>query len=193
MSDRQRRDLLDAAEALFAERSYHDTGVADITSRAGLATGSFYRHFESKRDILVAVVRAINDDVRHAMRLAIAETDGRQAEVERAGFDAFFDLMSKRPGVYRVVRESEFIAPEVFRDYYERLARGYVRGVQKAQVRGEIDIELDPDVVSYLYVGAGYFLGMRWAEWTGGGIVPQDVRDDLYKMLRRALEPGTKQ
>lgn len=192
MSDRHLDDLLPAAEALFAEKSYHNTTVADIATRAGLATGSVYRYFESKRDILVAVVRAINEDVRHAMRDAIEETDGSQGEVERAGFDAFFDLMSKRPGVYRVVREAEFVAPEVFREYYERLARGYVRGVQKAQVRGEVDIEVDPEVVAFLYMGAGYFLGMRWAEWTGGGLVPDDVRSDLYKLLRRALEPGSR-
>lgn len=192
MSDRQLDDLLPAAEALFAEKSYHNTTVADIATRAGLATGSVYRYFESKRDILVAVVRVINEDVRHAMRDAIEETDGSQGEVERAGFDAFFDLMSKRPGVYRVVREAEFVAPEVFREYYERLARGYVRGVQKAQVRGEVDIEVDPEVVAFLYMGAGYFLGMRWAEWTGGGLVPEDVRSDLYKLLRRALEPGSR-
>lgn len=192
MSDRQLDDLLTAAEALFAEKSYHNTTVADIATRAGLATGSVYRYFESKRDILVAVVRAINEDVRHAMRDAIEETDGSQGEVERAGFDAFFDLMSKRPGVYRVVREAEFIAPEVFREYYERLARGYVRGVQKAQVRGEVDIEVDPEVVAFLYMGAGYFLGMRWAEWTGGGLVPEDVRSDVYKLLRRALEPESR-
>ncbi|HUP16788.1 MAG TPA: TetR/AcrR family transcriptional regulator [Acidimicrobiia bacterium] len=192
MSDRQLDDLLSAAEALFAEKSYHNTTVADIATRAGLATGSVYRYFESKRDLLVAVVRAINEDVRHAMRYAIEETDGSQGEVERAGFDAFFDLMSKRPGVYRVVREAEFVAPEVFREYYERLARGYVRGVQKAQVRGEVDIEVDPEVVAFLYMGAGYFLGMRWAEWTGGGLVPEDVRSDFYKLLRRALEPGSR-
>lgn len=192
MSDRQLDDLLPAAETLFAEKSYHNTTVADIATRAGLATGSVYRYFESKRDILVAVVRAINEDVRHAMRDAIEETDGSQGEVERAGFDAFFDLMSKRPGVYRVVREAEFVAPEVFREYYERLARGYVRGVQKAQVRGEVDIEVDPEVVAFLYMGAGYFLGMRWAEWTGGGLVPEDVRSDLYKLLRRALEPESR-
>lgn len=193
MSDRPRLDdLLTAAEALFAEKSYHNTTVADIATRAGLATGSVYRYFESKRDILVAVVRAINEDVRDAMRDVIEETDGSQGEVERAGFDAFFDLMSKRPGVYRVVREAEFIAPEVFREHYERLARGYVRGVQKAQVRGEVDIEVDPEVVAFLYMGAGYFLGMRWAEWTGGGVVPEDVRSDLYKLLRRALEPESR-
>ncbi len=193
MGDPQRQDLLIAAEALFAEKSYHEAGVAEIAARAGLATGSFYRHFDSKKDILLAVLRAINDDVRTVMRDAIAVAAGSQAEVERAGFDAFFDLMSKRPGVYRVVREAEFVAPEAFREYYERLARGYVRGVQKAQVRGEIDIELDPEVVAFVYMGAGYFLGMRWAEWTGGGVVPEDVRADLYRLLRRGLAPGESQ
>lgn len=191
MRDSPRRDLIEAAEALFAEKSYALTSVASIAARAGVATGSFYRHFESKRDILIAVVRAINVDVREAMRVAIEKADPTQAAIEQAGFDAFFDLMSKRPGVYRVVREAEFVAPEVYREHYERLARGYVKGLRMAQVRGEVDVDLDPEVVAYVYMGAGYFLGMRWAEWTGGGLVPDDVRADLYRLLRRALRPET--
>ena len=62
--------LLTAAEELFGERSYHRTTVADICARAGMATGSFYSYFGSKAGIFAAVVRAINTDLRRAMRVA---------------------------------------------------------------------------------------------------------------------------
>lgn len=180
--------LLDAAEALFGERSYTDVTVAEICRRAGMATGSFYNRFESKQALFITLVRRINRDVRDAMRHAIDGVQGQRA-VEAAAFEAFFDLMSKRPWVYRIVREAEFVAPAVFREYYERIARGYARGVRLAQQRGDVDIAYDPEVVAYVYMGIGYFIGMRWAEWTGGGVVPGDVRRELLEILSRALPP----
>jgi hypothetical protein len=30
---------------------------------------------------------------------------------------------------------------------------------------------------------------MRWADWTAGGQVPDDVLDDILEVLRRGLPP----
>src|ERR1700694_309978 len=78
--------LLAAAEELFGERSYHRTTVADICARAGMATGSFYSYYESKAEIFAAVVRAINGDLRMAMKAAMEQADGGQRTRESAGF-----------------------------------------------------------------------------------------------------------
>lgn len=182
-----RMRLLDAAETLFGAGSYHTTTVADICQRAYMATGSFYRYFDTKRDVFVAVVRRINDDLRAAMRRALEQVGGGQRDVEQAAFGAFFDVMSKRPHAYRIVREAEFVAPGVFREYYERLARGYARGVRRAQLRGDVDPDLDPELVAYVYMGIGYFVGMRWIEWSAGDRIPDDLQADMLRMLRRAL------
>jgi hypothetical protein len=87
------------------------------------------------------------------------------------------------------VREAEFVAPGVFREYYEQLARGYARGVRVAQLAGDIDVRYDPEVIAYAYTGIGNFVGMRWAEWTAGGQVPEDVLDDVLELLGRGLAP----
>ena len=181
--------LLAAAEHLFGERSYRRTSVADICARAGIATGSFYAHFGSKADIFAAVVRQINADLRAAMSVALEQTANNQRARERAAFRAFFDLLSRRPWIDRIVRESEFVDPGLFREYYERLARGYARGVRQAQLAGEVDARYDPEVIAYVYTGAGNFIGMRWADWTAGGHVPDDVLDDVLEVLARGLPP----
>ncbi len=183
--------LLTAAEELFGERSYHRTTVADICARAGMATGSFYSYYGSKAEIFAAVVRAINTDLRRAMKAALEHTDGNQRSRERASFRAYFDLLSKRPWIDRIVRESEFIDRGLFREYYEHLARGYARGVRAAQMTRDIDARYDPEVIAYIYTGVGNFVGMRWAEWTAGGRVPEDVLDDVLELLARGLIPQT--
>jgi AcrR family transcriptional regulator len=183
--------LLAAAEELFGQRSYNRTSVADICARAGMATGSFYAHFGSKAEIFAAVVRGINEDLRTAMKAALEQADGGQRAAERACFRVFFEMVSKRPWMDRIVRESEFVAPALFREYYEHLARGYARGVRVAQLAGEVDARYDPEVVAYAYTGIGNFVGMRWADWTAGGQVPKDVLDDVLELLARGLTPST--
>ena len=185
--------LLAAAEELFGERSYGRTTVADICARAGMATGSFYAYFDSKLEIFAAVVRGINHDLRRAMAIAVANADDNQRARERAAFRAFFDLVSKRPWIDRIVRESEFVAPGLFREYYEQLARGYARGVRVAQLAGEVDARYDPEVIAYIYTGIGNFVGMRWADWTAGGRVPEDVLDDVLELFARGLAPDKSQ
>jgi AcrR family transcriptional regulator len=181
--------LLAAAEELFGQRSYSRTTVAEICARAGMATGSFYAHFESKAEIFAAVVRGINADLRMAMKAAVDQAGGGQRALERACFRVYFEMMSKRPWIDRIVRESEFVAPGLFREYYEHLARGYARGVRAAQLAGEVDARYDPEVVAYAYTGIGNFVGMRWADWTAGGQVPEDVLDDVLELLGRGLAP----
>jgi AcrR family transcriptional regulator len=181
--------LLGAAEELFGERSYWRTTVADICARAGMATGSFYAHFDSKAAIFTAVVRQINEDLRKAIRAAIETAGPAQRDRERASFRAFFTLLSERPWIDRIVREAEFVAPAVFREYYEHLTRGYARGVRQAQLNREVDARYDPEVIAYIYLGIGHFIGMRWADWTAGGQVPDDVADDVLEVLRRGLPP----
>src|SRR5579859_557040 len=181
--------LLTAAEHLFGERSYWRTTVAESCAMAGIATGSFYAHFDSKADIFAAVIRRINSDLRGALRAALQNAEHNQRARERACFRAYFDLTSKRPWIYRIVREAEFVAPAEFRAYYERLASGYAAGVRAAQAEGDIDPGYDPEVIGFLYTGLGNFIGMRWAEWTGGGRVPDEVLDDLLHVLARGLPP----
>lgn len=52
-----RQNIIDAAVELFAEKGYAETGLNDLTARAGVTTGAFYYHFNSK-DVLA---RAIMD------------------------------------------------------------------------------------------------------------------------------------
>jgi AcrR family transcriptional regulator len=51
------RILLDAALAVMERNGYVDASVADILHEAKLSTRSFYRHFESKDQLLCALYR----------------------------------------------------------------------------------------------------------------------------------------
>jgi len=44
--------VLDAADALFLEQGYDGTKISDVCGRAGIAYGTFFNHFDEKRDLL---------------------------------------------------------------------------------------------------------------------------------------------
>jgi AcrR family transcriptional regulator len=52
---RNRRRLLEAATAVFAERGL-DAGVGEIAARAGVGRGTLFRNFASKEDLIAAIV-----------------------------------------------------------------------------------------------------------------------------------------
>ncbi|WP_445398946.1 TetR/AcrR family transcriptional regulator [Streptomyces sp. LE64] len=54
-AEERRADLLDAAERVFAERGIDAARIDEITERAGVAIGTFYLHFGSKRDLMLAL------------------------------------------------------------------------------------------------------------------------------------------
>ena len=55
--------LLQRARTVFEQRGYGAASVADIVNAAGVARGTFYVHFKSKREILIALMRAVREEL----------------------------------------------------------------------------------------------------------------------------------
>jgi len=68
-----RNAILDAAEAVFAERGFHGARIQDIAERARIAVGTVYNHFSQKDDVLSALLEE--------------RTEGLLAQVRAGGDD----------------------------------------------------------------------------------------------------------
>lgn len=55
--------ILSTASKLFLERGLADTGIASVMTAAGLTHGGFYRHFQSKEELIVEASRMANEDM----------------------------------------------------------------------------------------------------------------------------------
>jgi AcrR family transcriptional regulator len=66
-NDQTRRALLTAGSSLLREVGYARTSVAQITRRANRAHGTFYLHFENKRDLVSVLLDEMAEEaVEHA-------------------------------------------------------------------------------------------------------------------------------
>jgi AcrR family transcriptional regulator len=181
-----RAKLLAAAELVFSQHGYHDASVVKITEAAGVGQGTFYLYFATKKDVFDELIRDLNRRVRHAMKEASSKGMNR-LESELLGFGAYFRFTSEHPALYRIIRQAEFVSPEMLEYHYERLAAGYVEGLRESMARGEIG-DIDPEVSAWALMAAGEMLGMRYILW-GDGEVPQAVETELARVIRCVLQP----
>jgi AcrR family transcriptional regulator len=184
---RTRQRLLEAAEGVFGELGYHEASVVKITEAAGVGQGTFYLYFASKQDVFDELVRDLNRRVRRAMKEASSQGKTR-LEAELLGFSAYFRFTAEHPALYRIIRQAEFVSPEMLRYHYDRLSAGYVQALREAMERGEI-ARLDPEVAAWALMGMGELIGMRWILWEARREMPKRVLAELGRIIECVLEP----
>jgi AcrR family transcriptional regulator len=184
-----RRRLLEAAESVFAEQGYHEASIVKITERAGIGLGTFYLYFDSKQSIFEALVIDLNRRVRHAMSEAMTGATSR-LDAERAGFAGFFRFTAAHPALYRVVREAEFVSPDVLRLHYTRIVEGYEAGLRAAQEAGDVDRALDPETTAWALMGMGELIGMRFLLWErdADGRPPEALDPVVFAGMTRIID-----
>src|SRR3954449_1356936 len=78
----QRRDqILDAANALFAERAYDDVSIEDIASSAGVTRGLVHHYFGGRKDVYVGLLERLGAQREEQIRPPV----GRSAHPRVAG------------------------------------------------------------------------------------------------------------
>jgi AcrR family transcriptional regulator len=77
----RRRELVEAAVAVFSAKGVAAASVDDIVRAAGVAKGTFYLYFKTKDDAVNAVAAAMVEDV--AGRVQAVATDPTRSPVER--------------------------------------------------------------------------------------------------------------
>ena len=180
-----RRALLAAAEQVFDEYSFDRASVSEITQRAGVAQGTFYLYFPDKQAIFIELVETLSHGLRAAIAEAVADAPDRIA-VERRGFEVFFDYITEHRSFYKLVRESEFVAPELFRSYYDGFLEGYVPGLEKAIADGEIGEGIDPEVLAFCLMGVGEIIGLRYVVWGDRPLDPE-VFEQVWRFMLRGI------
>ena len=126
-----RAKILDAAEAEFGEKGFHEGSISGITQRAGVALGTFYTYFESKEAIFQALVTYMSRRIREWIGERVAGATDRLT-AERLGIEAYIEFARQHKGIYRIMSEAEFVATDAYREHYEGFARAYRRNLEKA-------------------------------------------------------------
>ncbi|MYM64443.1 TetR/AcrR family transcriptional regulator [Pseudomaricurvus sp. HS19] len=77
MAAQPRRELLlDTAQRLFSAEGYHATGIDRILAESGVSKATLYKHFASKEELVLAVLRRRHDQFLQAMERHLQAAEG---------------------------------------------------------------------------------------------------------------------
>ncbi|MCM3740665.1 TetR/AcrR family transcriptional regulator [Oceanobacillus luteolus] len=175
-----KRRILTTAEQVFGEKGYYETSVAEITLRTGVAQGTFYNYFPTKKAVFDELIYQLSSDLRFAIKEAMEEQEGFE-EKQRAGYHAFFKWVLDHRNLYSVVQQLVLVDPSLYRWYYEKLADGFIKSIETAIDGGDCK-PLLPETIAYSMMGIGQFIGMRWVLWENE-LVPDDVFDEVMEVI----------
>jgi AcrR family transcriptional regulator len=96
------QEMLNVAEAAFAERGYEAVSMQDIAGRCGISKPMVYAYFGSKEGIYLACIERARRDLYDAVVRAVAGA-ARADERMWLGTLAFFDWVDANRDPYRVL------------------------------------------------------------------------------------------
>jgi AcrR family transcriptional regulator len=190
---RTRERIIDAAEALFAERGYEGTTLRDVARAAGLQNPSLYNHFSSKDSLYVAVLeRGIGPLLTRVQELVASGEDAAAAGA--ALIETVMRVLSERPAIARLVQHEtlgggqritpmlrEFVAPLFAHGTELALARSHEAGWQPEDV---------PLLVLVLYHAViGFFsLAPLYRDLSGVDLLDEALRSRQARLLIELTE-----
>lgn len=160
-----KRELVDGALEVFAERGYHATRVADITTYLGVGQSTFYKHFNNKRDVVQHVLdqqlaNALDAVAEENSAAAAKSLDEYVAQARRIAVGLFSALIDDPRALKVLIFEAASVDPELTHRWNGILdsaraviAEYYRHGAAKGYFREDIDVAAHSDAVVGLLLG----------------------------------------
>lgn len=149
-----RARILEAARDVIAVDGYAGASIASVAARAGVATGTPYRHFPSKEALYAEVVRQVCEREVAAVRIAAADTPGGAVERLVAVIALFVHraLRSPRLAWALLAEPMEQTVDEIRLEFRRRYRDDVAALLAEAVEHGEVP-EQDATLVAAALVG----------------------------------------
>ena len=153
LADKRAR-ILAAARELVADGGWTAAQVDTVAAKAGVATGTVYRHWSSKAELCAEIVATVSAR-EVGIVAAVADADGTPVEKLEAAIRTFAGrALRGRRLAYALIAEPVDPEVETVRlDYRAQLARCFERVLREGIMRGAFP-PLDPAVAAACIVGA---------------------------------------
>ena len=158
-----RRKILDAAAELFMEHGFESTTMVQIVEKANIVKGTFYQHFQTKVDLLVALGWR---DSAERVRNLIDEVE--QGASPLGVLQRFYSVMAQWFEAHTAIAEDVIISSIRLHDADssspKSVSHDFTRlMLQIAQERGEVRADIAPATQAIVIGGAFTLAVVDWS------------------------------
>jgi AcrR family transcriptional regulator len=180
------REILAAASTTLQEKGVRGLSVATVLERAGLSTRAFYRHFDSKEELVAAVfletARVEKRRLRRRMSAATTEIEAVTAWIDGRLDLAFDDSIGS--DLRRLSLEAQSQSPGLVQPAYAEMLKPLRDALQRGLQDGVFH-HIDPET------DAQFIHGVVWAgineHWATGDCDRDELREHILRFCLRGL------
>ena len=181
----RRRQLLEVALQVFADKGFYGTSMNEVAEAAGVTKPVLYQHFTSKEALYRELVDELGTRLERAIVEGVADADGPRQQVE-AGFHAYFRWATREGPAFRVLFAEHNRADPVLATAIEK-----VESAVADRVAGFIEVEgLSDDERQVLAYGVVGLAESTSRHWLGLGLGPGTGADAFAAQVAQLAWSG---
>jgi AcrR family transcriptional regulator len=189
----RRKQILDAATQVFAEKGFHRATIKDIARVAGIADGTMYTYFASKTEVLLGILHRLNESTEREQQLM----PEREQDL-RSFFTAYLRqrmaLLWPNAEVFQAVLPEMLVNEELRALYYQQvLVPTFTVAEHTFQVQRGAGQLRSIDVSLTVRAIAGMLFGLLTFQLLGDEVIAQrweELPEVLTSLLFDGLQPG---
>lgn len=197
-AEERKQEILRAAALVFVEKGYRLASITDIIGRAGIARGTFYLYFESKRDLFLELIQSYFENFAKVLRdnhRNLDETLQRRGDFLAAWHENIvkvLDYHNENQHLFSIVYREALGRDEDFSERVDELA-GLARSIYLEEFKMLADRGLlrpcDIELVTSIVIGSTVFTIMEHLV-EKDPVDVQALADKILEYHVRALAPA---
>ena len=192
ISDKRKKEILDAAVECFARQGFHQTSIDDICRAVQMSPGSVYRYFKNKNDIIRAMVEAEQHESLSLIK-TIAEHNDPVSALKEVIRNALEKLNHPRVLALHAEITAEAFrnksVAEMMKTSYTATVAALAKTIRKTQQSKTIDPRLNPVLTAELIIAL--FDGLWWRQAIRPQAAPARHAKSIHLLIERLLQPIT--
>jgi TetR/AcrR family transcriptional regulator len=181
-------DIILASIGAFSRTNYENATTALLAREAGIAEGTLYKYFPSKKELFLACCRYIEDLLIARYEAIYKDHRDEPLEYLKGVSNSYISFVRENPSMRKFLL---FVLNNVFDEDFRRELEDFINlniratehMLRKGQEMGEIRKDLDPGVVAWFYVGA-YFTLILMTEMDADEFEDPDFVDKYLNILQ---------
>ena len=168
LSSQREQEILDAAVRVFSRKGFNGATTKEIASEAGVAEGTIFRYFKTKKDILLSLVGPY---LAQSLTDAIEEVSGATDEVIlTAIIKNRLDIIKKNSNLIMLLFTEAQFHPELREKFTEKVVLKVAVVLEQlitTRIKQGAYKEVDPQIATRIFVGMmGIFV--LWKTYLSG-------------------------